>query len=780
MGMIERMTAPVLDRLATALAARRPRPDLDEERGASGTPNFGGFISGEDYNPKLDGKAAMAVYDEMRRSDAQVQAALLVVKFPLRSADWRIDGPKDGTPDEQAIADWCQETLLAPTWNDVLRHLLLKLDFGVSVLEKVWALGPDGRLRPKKLAPRLPHTIEEWVEDPETGELATVVQQAWKGGALKRLAIPASSCIISVHDREGDNWYGRGLLRSAYAHWFWKTQLYRIDAVKHDRWGVGIPEAVLDKDQTFSTEELTAIDRVLQGLRAHEKGYLRHSSKWELKIRTPESAAGGTSDLMTSVEHHNSMIARAVLAGFLSQGEQPHGSFGLGARMTDFFSNALEAVADDLCSDLNAQLVRPLCDYNFVMGGKRYPQLTVSNLSDVDMKELAAALQTLGKHITPDDDLEDVLRTMMNMPPLPKTLRGRREAAPATPPPPFGGPGGEPPGPTPGEPGASKKAGSPPASAALRINAAAFLRLAGGAQYVNATGHVLGRAPTPFELAVLALHEIPSHLDRAAEQLAQEIAVVRRAQLDAILDEIVRKDARDETGAFTDIRPANIALPKARDLERAIKQTQANVAAYGALQVQGEARRQGVLIPPGSKATDLFLDASQYETLAAQVFAQPAVDGGKGVARSALVTSAKITAERLSDAWYGRILDVALGERRTGKQGDDLRQAVQQRLFEEVEKPPVGEARAEVNEAFAVGRAVEAQTVADQIETVEYSALMDENTCSSCSALDGEQFPFGSARYYETLPPYTGCLGNRGRQDACRCAHLYHFSDATV
>ena len=56
----------------------------------------------------------------------------------------------------------------------------------------------------------------------------------------------------------------------------------------------------------------------------------------------------------------------------------------------------------------------------------------------------------------------------------------------------------------------------------------------------------------------------------------------------------------------------------------------------------------------------------------------------------------------------------------------------------------MGEARAEVNEAFAVGRAVEAQTVADQIDLVEYSALMDEHTCGACADLDGEQFPFGS------------------------------------
>lgn len=802
MGLFERLVgSPLAERLVARLAGPS-RPPV-EERGATGTPNFGGFIVGEDYNPSLDGQRGMQVYDEMRRSDGQVKAVLLVVKLPLKGATWRIDAPKSATGREQEIADWVHGALfetgaMETPWQYVLNHLLMKLEFGVSVLEKVWTVADDGSWRLRKLAPRLPFTLEEWIED-EHGNLVTIVQRAWKRGAFARLELPRPTCVVSVHDQEGGNWFGSSILRPAYPHWFWKTQLYRIDAVKHDRWGVGIPEAVLDKDQTFSTDELSAIDRVLKGLRAHEKGYLRHSSKWELKIRTPEGSGSASSDLMASVDHHNAMIARSILAGFLSQGEQPHGSFGLGSRLTDFFTNALESVADDTCEDVNTQVVRPLCDLNFPMADVRYPKLTVSNLSDIDMKELASTLQTLGRHVTPDDDLEDVLRSMMNLPPLPKTLRGRREQQRAA----FPQDGSGQPVPTDAPPGAASPTPSPaPASegadgaqalARVRVNAARFLRLT-RSSYVTATGHVLGRAPTPFELAVFNLHEIPAALDQAATRLAEAIAEVRWAQLDAILDELVRKDARDETGAFTDLRPSKIALPKVQDLERAIKRAQADIAVYGALQVQEEARRQGTVLPlgalthalapfsPSASGGPLREGAARavLHALAAFPLAQPAVDAGKGIARSALVTSAAITAERLSDTWYGRILETALAERRAGTQGEDLRAAVQQRLFEEATKPPLGEARAEVNEAFAVGRAVEAQTVADQIDLVEYSALMDENTCGACADLDGEQFPFGSPRYYETMPPYRGCHGSRGRADACRCVHLFLFKGRTV
>ena len=45
-----------------------------QEFGVSGTENFGGYIRREDYNPEFDDwQRAVAIYDKMRRSDAQVR-----------------------------------------------------------------------------------------------------------------------------------------------------------------------------------------------------------------------------------------------------------------------------------------------------------------------------------------------------------------------------------------------------------------------------------------------------------------------------------------------------------------------------------------------------------------------------------------------------------------------------------------------------------------------------------------------------------------------------------
>jgi hypothetical protein len=144
------------------------------------------------------------------------------------------------------------------------------------------------------------------------------------------------------------------------------------------------------------------------------------------------------------------------------------------------------------------------------------------------------------------------------------------------------------------------------------------------------------------------------------------------------------------------------------------------------------------------------------------------------------VTSAKVTAEKLNDAWFNRVLEVAVRLRRGGLIGQALIDEVWQALETEIGAALKGVARAEVNEAFGLGRAVEARVQADEIEKCVYSALLDVNTCGPCAALDGEETTFGSERYYELLPPYKGCEGNKGGGDACRCMWLFLMKERTI
>jgi hypothetical protein len=51
--------------------------------------------------------------------------------------------------------------------------------------------------------------------------------------------------------------------------------------------------------------------------------------------------------------------------------------------------------------------------------------------------------------------------------------------------------------------------------------------------------------------------------------------------------------------------------------------------------------------------------------------------------------------------------------------------------------------------------------------------LLDRNTCKPCTAVDGVEMQFGSARQKELAPPYRKCSGG----DNCRCTQLYIYEN---
>jgi len=408
--------------------ADMPRPG--GEYGATGTPIFGGFISGEDYNQTLDGAKALLVYDQMRRSDAQVRATLAILKLPIRRATWDIDRPDGSTdPQDQAIADFCASALfdddaMAQPWGFILQQILLKIDFGVSLVEKVFTVGELGEIRYHRLAPRLPRTIFRWIVDPETGTLEAIVQFAPKGGAFQYLTIPAKYAGVFCFEREGDNYFGRSVLRSAYQHWYRKQQMYNIDSVRLDRHGVGIPLAAIGKDHRPTDRELGEIKTVLKGMRVHERAYIVQPYGVEFKILTPGDAGrGGATGAIDSINHHNAMIANNILAGFLSANEQRRGSLTHTQTLAEIFQDSLQAIAEDIGGELVQQLIRPVCDLNFDMTGRKYPVVRVSGIDSVNVSELARALSFLGPSqnnptgfVRPTPKTESWLRDLVGAP----------------------------------------------------------------------------------------------------------------------------------------------------------------------------------------------------------------------------------------------------------------------------------------------------------------------------------------------------------------------------
>lgn len=390
--------------------AKKPAPKkVGTAIGVSGNgPGWLGFSDNGDYLKKLQGPSGRAIYDEMRRSDGQVKTILQAIGLPLRQATYYVD-PAADDPGSREIAESVEEDFLRSmtmTWDDTLRHILLMLPFGFSVLEKVWEYRDD-RIRPRKLDPRLPQSILRWHWQ-ESGRKLIGPMQSDESG--HEILLPIEKLLVFTLEREGDNWEGISLLRPLYKAWYIKNNLEKINAIKHDRYGVGVPKAHLPDGVTEGSEQWNQAVEMLEDLQAQEQSYVLEPSGWEVGMIGGGEKAG--TDALPSIKYYDESMARTALTMFVMLGQTETGSRALGQSFTDLFLLSLQTYADYICEVMNRFAIREYIDYNW--STKEYPLLKARRIQRLDPATLQLLVQA--GLITKDDTLEDSLREELNLP----------------------------------------------------------------------------------------------------------------------------------------------------------------------------------------------------------------------------------------------------------------------------------------------------------------------------------------------------------------------------
>lgn len=387
-----------------------PRAEL----GDSGTRLLHGIIT-EEYNPQLQGIQGIRVFDEMRKSDGTVRAAILACTLPIRRAEYFVNPAADTDQDkeianfvEHAIDDWMDITR-----DDFLRQALLMIPFGVMLFEKVYGIkNHDGKdyVTIVKMAPRLPKSILQW----ELPDHTFGIQQIRQDGVLAM--IPGSKLLIFCNEREGDNWWGNSMLRAAYKHWYFKNNFYKLDAIAMERQAVGVPRIQMPAGYTESDEKKAA--QAAMNLRGNEDGFILVPNGYVADFM--DMGAHTTRDPEPSINHHNKEILQSVLAQFLELGQTKaaSGSRALSTDHSDLFLKALEAIAKTLIDVINKDLIPELVDMNF-NDVKVYPVLDYSGISKIDLVALGDAFSKLvtAGALNPTDDDQQYLRAAMGLPP---------------------------------------------------------------------------------------------------------------------------------------------------------------------------------------------------------------------------------------------------------------------------------------------------------------------------------------------------------------------------
>jgi hypothetical protein len=392
-----------------------------------------------EYVPELMHPMSVSTYRQMR-NDAHLDALYRGTTMPILRYKWMIDengcDPKKvlklagdlGLPikgkDPAPIPRYKRRFVFRKHLQDALRSLYYG-HYGFEIVGEVEepTISPAGRLSGglwhlRKLAPRPPHTIED-LKLAEDGGLEWVIQttQHFQGGAASDLSggigggIPVDRIVWYAWDQEGANYWGRSWFRSCYRNWLIKDRLVRVDAVKHERNGMGVPIGV--GAQGYTPDELGSLARLAQSFRAGENAGGAIPFGTDLKLL---GVQGSLPDTILSIRFHNEEMSRAFLMMLIDLGTTAYGSRALGEEFGTRLDLSQDGVARWFTDLFTEHVIEDYWDWNYGEDEEFTPRLEFEHDDDPRVATADLALMIQNGVIEVDLELEKAVRDAMHLP----------------------------------------------------------------------------------------------------------------------------------------------------------------------------------------------------------------------------------------------------------------------------------------------------------------------------------------------------------------------------
>lgn len=701
------------------------------EIGFVGNKIFAGLPQDE-YNTDLMFPQSTKVYDQMRRSDGQIAAVLSAMKLPIRSTKWYVEPEDEADYQElaQEVADFVHDNLFGGmkySWDDHLREALTMLEFGFSVFEKVYRYDTwNGRpvVFIDKYAPRVASSIWRFPQD-EQYNIVEVEQINYMTGQI--VNIPLNRCRVYTYNREGDNIVGISALRPAYKHWYIKDAIYSIVSVGIEKTLIGTPYGKLPKG-TSEEDRQKVLDLLASVRAAEESGFTIPN---DVDVSMLEGSKNPL-DAMPFIEHHDTLIARSVLAQFINLGTMSSasgGSYALGNTMVDMFIMGLESVANYIQGEAQKD-IEELVIWNFGPDAP-IPQLKHKNISFRDMSQVAQALYWLGAGhlVEPDQDMENYIRDLFGMPPIPEeALKNQAKLPPNKYAPevvPDTALNGKPPLPPDGtEPPKPKKKTTRMSEPIIFDD--------GSIEQGEPSGTAKWRRDLTTLEKVVSLAEINDRWETAEDKVNKQMQSVLSQSADDIIRQIKmivysQKTPSQKLQAINDLEAKY--GPKYLDI---IKQEMKDLYQFGSDQVAKELGSTSPTTPPSSGLQQLY-------------------------AKATAISSDQLN-KMLSTLKMGALNGIG-----RGKDPKKIMHELSMAADAYIQGPGLkGSATMIVGDSINLGRGAEASR--QGVKGAQWSSILDEKTCPLCEELDGKKIKATDPDFDIFRPP----LHNH-----CRCILVY-------
>jgi hypothetical protein len=599
---------------------------------------------------------------------------------------WRIlDAPIPRQAGRFDFHEHLPEALLATVYG----HYPFEMVADLIIPPDDWPMDVPMRARLHKLATRPPWTLTSIDTDPRDGGLVGLRQLSTP---INDPGIPAEQVVMYVWGREGANWVGRSMLRSLYRPWLVKDRVIRVGAINIERNGAGVP--IITAPPGATKTQIAMLNDLATKVRAGDSsgGAIPAGSTLNLM-----GIMGSQPDSVGFMRFLNEEMARAYLQAFQILGQSQSGSRALGSTFLEFFTWALEAIADWFLAVWNKIVIDRWMTWNF--GVPLDPNTDEFAPRLVYMKRGSSVQPLADAANTPPDAggiaVDQATQAMLEEPDRDPADTGRRTSRRAA-----GGHGGR--------TGAERRAaGTDDAMTSP----------------VSLPTRPLRRQPFDHEVAAATdFAAMDSAYNSALDLLSMEVRQMIQYQIADLHDQII--EAGDDLEALAEIA----AEPQHADL---ISSRLSSIAELSATEAVNEAARQGATIERPDTA-DLVRSLATRSTVLDRMITR---DVSEAAARRAVrLTGGALDATGVAQQVQGELQAMTWIAVR-----DQLGAAIQG--SQNGARSLVFRRDGEAGDIYA-------------------SEILDVNTCAACSSQDGTHYPdMDAAEQDYPFGGFTDCAG---------------------
>ena len=421
--------------------------------GSTGLRQFGGFVS-EEFLPELQGQKGHRVYREMSDNDPIIGAIIFAITNLIRQAKWNVE-PADSTPEADAMKTFFEECMqdMTTPWGSVIDEACSMFVYGFAPMEIIYkrrvgftgdpqtrSRFTDGRVGIRAISLRAQNTVVQWDIDDADGSIDGLYQQPYTG---PQVHIPIEKLLLFRTTEQRQNPEGRSLLRTAYRSWHYKKRIENTEAVGLERDLAGYPVAYIPGTYMDPSADANqkAVYRAWSSLvtsvkRDQREGIVIPSDRdqngnllFELKLLN--SGSSRAFDTTKIIDRYAKAIATAVLADFIFLGQNAVGSFALSSDKTALFATAIGAFMGSIADVFNRHLIPRLMALNG-WDLSAAPKLVPEDIETPDITQVAEYISKLsgaGATFFPDVELENRLRGIAGLPPVPEDAMDERVPA---------------------------------------------------------------------------------------------------------------------------------------------------------------------------------------------------------------------------------------------------------------------------------------------------------------------------------------------------------------